>query len=120
MTGLELLPKAKALRPDVPLIMITAYGDADTKQTALEQGAETLFTRPIDFGALRSEIDLRVERAPVKRPVVWSNVRFSNRPVGVKRFQTIHQCSVDVARGLALLFGIGTKALVWGFFSQEV
>jgi hypothetical protein len=37
--------------------------------------------------------------------------RFSNRPVGVKRFQTIHHCSVDVARGLVLLFGIGTKAL---------
>jgi hypothetical protein len=46
--------------------------------------------------------------------------RFSNRPVGVKRFQTIHGCSVDVSRGRALLFGIGTKALVWGFFSQEV
>ena len=42
------------------------------------------------------------------------NVRFSNRPVRVKRFQTIHRCSVDVARGLVLLFGIGTKALpVW-------
>src|SRR5450756_1528718 len=41
-------------------------------------------------------------------------VRFSNRPFGVKRFQTIHHCSVDVAHGLALLFGIGTKALpVW-------
>ena len=39
------------------------------------------------------------------------HVRFSNRPVGVKRFQTIHHCSVDVARGLVLLFGIGTKAL---------
>ena len=39
------------------------------------------------------------------------NVRFSNRPFGVKRFQTIHHCSVDVARGLALLFGIGTKAV---------
>jgi hypothetical protein len=38
--------------------------------------------------------------------------RFSNRPFGVKRFQTIHHhCSVDVARGLVLLFGIGTKAL---------
>src|SRR6266436_9479062 len=36
---------------------------------------------------------------------------FSNRPVGVKRFQTIHRCSVDVSRGLALLFGIGTRAL---------
>ena len=39
------------------------------------------------------------------------NVRFSNRPFGVKRFQTIHHCSVDVAHGLALLFGIGTRAL---------
>jgi hypothetical protein len=39
------------------------------------------------------------------------NVRFSNRPFQVKRFQAIHHCSVDVAHGLALLFGIGTKAL---------
>ena len=40
---------------------------------------------------------------------------FSNRPVWVKRFQTIHQCCVDVAHGRALLFGIGTKALPsWG------
>jgi hypothetical protein len=37
--------------------------------------------------------------------------RFSNRPFGVKRFQTIHHCGVDVAHGLVLLFGIGTKAL---------
>ena len=37
--------------------------------------------------------------------------RFSNRPFWVKRFQTIHQCSVGVAHGLVLLFGIGTKAL---------
>ena len=62
MSGLELLPKAKALRPDVPIIMITAYGDADTKRKALENGAEALLTKPIDFGMLRSEIDTRVER----------------------------------------------------------
>ena len=63
MTGLELLPKAKEVRPDVPIIMITAYGDAETKRKALENGAEALFTKPIDFGMLRSEIDTRVERA---------------------------------------------------------
>jgi CheY-like chemotaxis protein len=62
MSGLELLPKAKAVRPDVPIIMITAYGDADTKRKALESGADALFTKPIDFGMLRSEIDSRVER----------------------------------------------------------
>jgi CheY-like chemotaxis protein len=63
MSGLELLPKAKAARPDVPVIMITAYGDAETKRRALESGAEALLTKPIDFGMLRSEIDMRVERA---------------------------------------------------------
>ncbi len=63
MSGLELLPKAKALRPDVPIIMITAYGDAETKRQALQRGAEALLTKPIDFGMLRSEIDMRVERA---------------------------------------------------------
>ena len=63
MSGLELLPKAKAMRPDVPIIMITAYGDAETKRKALENGAESLLTKPIDFGSLRGEIDSRVERA---------------------------------------------------------
>jgi CheY-like chemotaxis protein len=63
MSGLELLPKAKALRPDVPIIMITAYGDAETKRKALEGGAEALLTKPIDFLVLRNEIDTRVERA---------------------------------------------------------
>ena len=63
MSGLELLPKAKAMRPDVPIIMITAYGDAETKRRALENGAEALLTKPIDFGTLRIEIDSRVERA---------------------------------------------------------
>ena len=63
MSGLELLPKAKALRPDVPVIMITAYGDAETKRRALETGAEGLLTKPIDFAALRGEIDTRVEQA---------------------------------------------------------
>ena len=63
MSGLELLPKAKAIRPDVPIIMIAAYGDAETKRRALENGAEAILTKPIDFGSLRSEIDSRVERA---------------------------------------------------------
>jgi len=62
MSGLELLPKARAMRPDVPIIMITAYGDPETKRKALENGAEALLTKPIDFGTLRSEIEQRVER----------------------------------------------------------
>ena len=60
MSGLEFLPKARILRPDVPVIMITAYGDAETKRKAFEGGAEALLTKPIDFVMLRNEIDTRV------------------------------------------------------------
>jgi CheY-like chemotaxis protein len=60
MSGLELLPRARAARPDVPVIMITAYGDDDTKRKALEGGAESLLTKPIDFAALRDEIEARL------------------------------------------------------------
>jgi CheY-like chemotaxis protein len=63
MTGLEMLPKVKAMRPEVPVIMITAYGDADTKRKAIESGADGLQTKPIDFTQLREEIDMRLERA---------------------------------------------------------
>jgi CheY-like chemotaxis protein len=63
MTGLEMLPKVKEMRPEVPVIMITAYGDADTRRKALEGGAEGLLTKPIDFTLLREEIDQRLAAA---------------------------------------------------------
>ncbi|MGB8604590.1 response regulator, partial [Bradyrhizobium sp.] len=49
--------------PDVPVIMITAYGDDNTRRKAIEGGAEALLTKPIDFVALRTEIDGRVTKA---------------------------------------------------------
>jgi CheY-like chemotaxis protein len=63
MSGLEMLPKVKAARPNVPVIMITAYGDEGTRRQALEGGAVDLLTKPIDFALLRQEIDNRIERA---------------------------------------------------------
>ena len=63
MTGLEMLPKVKQLRPEVPVIMITAYGDAETKRKAIASGASGLLTKPIDFTQLREEIDARLAQA---------------------------------------------------------
>jgi len=63
MSGLELLAKARSARPDVPVIMITAYGDASTRQAVQELGAETLLTKPLDFAALRGEIASRIDGA---------------------------------------------------------
>jgi CheY-like chemotaxis protein len=63
LTGLEMLPKVREMRPDVPVIMITAYGDPETKRKAIESGATGLLTKPIDFTLLREEIDTRLQRA---------------------------------------------------------
>jgi CheY-like chemotaxis protein len=63
MSGLEMLPQVRARRPDVPVIMITAYGDAETRRKAIERGAEGLLTKPIDFAVLRHEIDSRLGQA---------------------------------------------------------
>ena len=60
MSGLEMLPKVRAERPDVPVIMITAYGDPETRRKAVEGGATGLLTKPIDFALLREEIDTRL------------------------------------------------------------
>ena len=75
------------------------------------RGAVLIRAQEFCFASLRASRLGRVLINPI-----WSNaaanVRFSNRPFGVKRFQTIHHhCSVDVTHGLVLLFGIGTKAL---------
>ena len=63
MSGLEMLPMVRAKRPDVPVIMITAYGDAETRRKAIERGAVGLLTKPIDFALLRHEIDTRLGQA---------------------------------------------------------
>ena len=72
MSGLELLPKAKAVRPDVPIIImiITAYGDPETKRQAFENGAEALLTKPIDSRrcAVRSTAAPRAPHSRSKFP----------------------------------------------------
>ena len=66
MTGLEMLPKMKEMRPGVSIIMITAYGDPETKRKALEGGATGLLTKPIDFTLLREEIDARLDQVDIR------------------------------------------------------
>ena len=56
MSGLDLLPKVKARRPDLPVFMISAYGDKDTITTALERDANKFLTKPVDFPQLRLDV----------------------------------------------------------------
>ncbi len=56
MTGLQLLPIVKERRPDLPVFMISAYGDKDTVATALECGASKFLAKPVDFAQLKQNV----------------------------------------------------------------
>lgn len=56
MTGLELLEKIKTKFPQINVSMISAYGDSDNYNKALNSGAKGFFTKPIDFESLKKEI----------------------------------------------------------------
>ncbi|MXQ09195.1 response regulator [Alphaproteobacteria bacterium GH1-50] len=56
MDGIELLERVKGLRPDLPVIMVTAYGDRGTTERVKGLGAETLVPKPVDFDLLKSTL----------------------------------------------------------------
>ncbi len=56
MTGLELLQQVKEKFPDIKISMISAYGDKDNYEKAIDSGAKEFFTKPIDFASLKQEI----------------------------------------------------------------
>ncbi len=64
MNGLELLKEVKTLWPELPVAMITAYGDDQSRRIALEAGATDFLTKPLDFDELKSKIsDMIAQRS---------------------------------------------------------
>jgi DNA-binding response OmpR family regulator len=62
MSGLELLKniKEKHHQPPPVIMMITAYGDADNYNKAMELGADDFITKPVDFNSLKETIKTRI------------------------------------------------------------
>ena len=58
MDGLGLLRRIKAQRADLPVIMVTAYGDDERRRKAAEFGASEFVTKPVDFDLLRQQLQL--------------------------------------------------------------
>jgi CheY-like chemotaxis protein len=56
MTGLELLEIIKSRFPQIKVSMISAYGDSENYNKAINSGAKEFFTKPIDFNSLKNEI----------------------------------------------------------------
>jgi len=56
MDGLELLREVKQKRPELPVMMVTAYGDDERRRRAAEYGAAEFVTKPVDFDLLKSQL----------------------------------------------------------------
>ena len=56
MDGLGLLRKVKERRADLPVIMVTAYGDDERRRKAAEFGASEFVTKPVDFSLLKQQL----------------------------------------------------------------
>ena len=63
MDGLALLREIKTRRPDLPVMMVTAYGDEERRRCAAEYGAAEFVTKPVDIDFLKER--LRQLHAPL-------------------------------------------------------
>ena len=56
MDGLTLLREIKARWPDMPVMMVTAYGDEERRKACIECGAAEFVTKPVDFDYLKERL----------------------------------------------------------------
>ena len=56
MDGLTLLAEIKRRWPELPVIMVTAYGDEERRRTAGERGAADFLAKPVDFEFLKQQL----------------------------------------------------------------
>ncbi|MBV8493492.1 MAG: response regulator [Alphaproteobacteria bacterium] len=56
MDGLALLREIKSRRPELPVMMITAYGDDERRRRAAEYGAAEFISKPVDFNTLKQQL----------------------------------------------------------------
>src|SRR3954453_8744565 len=56
MDGIQLLGEIKQRRPDLPVMMVTAYGDDERRRRAGDLGAIEFITKPVDFDLLKEQL----------------------------------------------------------------
>jgi CheY-like chemotaxis protein len=80
MDGLELLREIKTRRPDLPAMMVTAYGDDERRRLAGEYGAACFITKPVDFRFPEDPASRSVRHRGLSDPSAASNGRIQTIP----------------------------------------
>ena len=77
--GIDLLKEIKSKWPELPVIMITAYGVVDDVVTAMRRGAYDFITKPIDDTKLQSTIKNALETASLKKEIAYYKEKEKNQ-----------------------------------------
>lgn len=85
ITGIDLLKKIKAINPEIPVILITAFASANDAVEAMKLGAEDYVTKPFNLDELRIIID----RALYKRSMEKENIQLKSRLTEKEKFENI-------------------------------
>ncbi|HEY3357605.1 MAG TPA: sigma-54 dependent transcriptional regulator [Polyangia bacterium] len=99
MNGLELCERIAANRPDLPVIVITAFGSMETAVSALRVGAYDFITKPFDLDAL----ELTLERAMQARLLREGVKRLREAMADSPRFEGLLGASQAMKRVYDLL-----------------
>jgi len=73
--GLDVLEELKKTWPELPVVMITAYGVIDDAVTAMRKGAYDFITKPIDYAKLSSAVKNALESASLKKEIAYYKER---------------------------------------------
>src|SRR5262249_37712438 len=69
MNGLELCERVVQSRPDIPVVVITAFGSLDTAIAAIRAGAYDFITKPFDVDVLRITLDRAIRHRALTQEV---------------------------------------------------
>jgi two-component system response regulator HydG len=79
MDGMTLLPRVKAIMPDVPVLMMTAYGSIESAVNALKMGAADYLTKPLDVEEVLIKVERQLEAARLHRKIREQAERLGER-----------------------------------------
>jgi two-component system response regulator PilR (NtrC family) len=85
ISGIELLKKIKAINPDVPVIMITAFASANDAVEAMKLGAEDYITKPFNL----DELKLIIEKSLYRKNIEIENIELKARLTDKEKFENI-------------------------------
>ncbi|PQL95103.1 response regulator transcription factor [Apibacter adventoris] len=77
INGFDLIKSFRVINPNVPIIMLTAFGDIDSKMLAFDNGADDYLIKPIDFKELIAKIKIFLRRSS-QFPVEDTKIHFKD------------------------------------------